>query len=165
MSSQPNVMINTLVDSIKESLNDASMLGFESFAEQTIEFFRAIDWTQPWIMTLIIFHTICLFITFGLRNQHDRLSVYFFVLLGFAALTQPLNSFAMKNWKAFSTESYFDESGVFVVCVYALPLISNGCLALIFILKAIVSLLIQTKRAQLQNKMRQSSKSKSKKQN
>ncbi|KAG2230760.1 hypothetical protein INT48_001662 [Thamnidium elegans] len=127
MSSQPNVMINTLVDSIKESLNDASMLGFESFAEQTIEFFRAV--------------------------------------LGFAALTQPLNSFAMKNWKAFSTESYFDESGVFVVCVYALPLISNGCLALIFILKAIVSLLIQTKRAQLQNKMRQSSKSKSKKQN
>lgn len=42
MSSQSNVMINTLVDSIKESLKDANMLGFESFAEQTIEFFRAV---------------------------------------------------------------------------------------------------------------------------
>lgn len=42
MSSQPNVMIDTLVDSIKESLSDANMLGFESFAEQTMEFFRAV---------------------------------------------------------------------------------------------------------------------------
>ncbi|GAA5813954.1 hypothetical protein MFLAVUS_007444 [Mucor flavus] len=129
MSSQPNVMIDTLVDSIKESLSDANMLGFESFAEQTMEFFRAIDW------------------------------------MGFAALTQPLNSFAMKNWETFSTESYFDASGVFAVCVYALPLICNGCLALVYILKATASLLIQTKRAQLESKMRQSSKSKNKKQN
>ncbi|KAI9329695.1 transmembrane protein 18-domain-containing protein [Pilaira anomala] len=125
MSSQPNVMINSLVDSIKESLNEANMLGFESFSEQTIEFFKAV--------------------------------------LGFAALTQPLNSFAMKNWRKFSTQSYFDASGIFVVIVYALPLICNGTLALVFILKATVSLMIETKRAQLKSKMRQSSKNKSKK--
>lgn len=71
----------------------------------------------------------------------------------------------MKSWEKFSTESYFDASGVFAVCVYALPLICNGCLALVFILKATVSLLIQTKRAQLESKMRQSSKNKSKKKN
>lgn len=55
MSSQPNVMINSLVESIKESLNEANMLGFESFSEQTIEFFKAVCEQAIYIYICIYF--------------------------------------------------------------------------------------------------------------
>lgn len=37
-----NALIDNLVDSIKATLTDANMMGFESYAEQTVAFFQAV---------------------------------------------------------------------------------------------------------------------------
>ncbi|CAO3655205.1 unnamed protein product [Mucor hiemalis] len=158
MATPNNVMMDNVLDSIKSTLQEANLMGFDSYAEQTIAFFKAIDWTQPWLLALISFHVLCFLIAIGLRNRHNQLSVYFFVLLGFALLTQPLNSLGMKHWKSFCTEKYFDASGIFIVSVYAFPLIFNGFVTLMLILKATLSVMIDTKRAQLNQKIKASKK-------
>ncbi|KAI7895703.1 transmembrane protein 18-domain-containing protein [Mucor mucedo] len=155
-----NVMMDNLVESIKATLTEANMLGFASYTEQTLAFFHAVDWTQPWIISVIVFHLLCFLISIKLRNNHDALPIYFMILMGMAALTQPLNSLAIQHWSLFSTESYFDTSGLFIVSVYAFPLIFNCSLTLAFILRAVVSTLIKAKRAQLKSRARNSSKNK-----
>ena len=42
MSVQPNDLIHTMVESIKSTFKEANMLGFDSYAEQTIAFFEAV---------------------------------------------------------------------------------------------------------------------------
>ncbi|KAL0144528.1 transmembrane protein 18-domain-containing protein [Mucor lusitanicus] len=154
MSGQTADPLANLLTSIRSELKNADMLG--SYAERTIDFFNAVDWTQPWLMSVMAFHIVCFLVALGLRNKHDALSVYFFVLLGLAALTQPLNHLGIKHWKSFANEAYFDASGIFIVSVYSFPLIFNGFVTLIFILKATVSVLISTKRAQLKQKIKNS---------
>ncbi|KAG2214005.1 hypothetical protein INT47_001276 [Mucor saturninus] len=129
-----NVMMDNLVESIKATLTDANMMGFASYTEQTLAFFHAED------------------------TQYVNSS--FIITVGMAALTQPLNSLAIQHWSLFSTESYFDTSGLFIVSVYAFPLIFNCSLTLAFILRAVVSTLIKAKRAQLKSRARNSSKNK-----
>ncbi|KAL7314214.1 hypothetical protein PS15m_005816 [Mucor circinelloides] len=154
MSGQATDPLANLLTSIRSELKNADMLG--SYAERTVDFFNAVDWTQPWLMSVLAFHVVCFVVTIGLRNKHDALSIYFFVLLGLAALTQPLNHLGIKHWKSFANEPYFDASGIFIVSVYSFPLIFNGFVTLIFILKATISVLINTKRAQLKQKIKNS---------
>ncbi|KAK4510066.1 AA_permease domain-containing protein [Mucor velutinosus] len=154
MSGQTADPLANILTSIRYELKNADMLG--SYAERTIDFFNAVDWTQPWLISVMAFHIVCFLVTLGLRNKHDALSVYFFVLLGLAALTQPLNHLGIKHWKSFANEPYFDASGIFIVSVYSFPLIFNGFVTLIFILKATISALINTKRAQLKQKIKSS---------
>ncbi|ORZ03380.1 transmembrane protein 18-domain-containing protein [Syncephalastrum racemosum] len=123
----------------------------DQYAEETIAFFQAIDWSQSWLLTLMGFHATCLLITLLLRNRHNALSVWFFVLLGMAALTEPLNTVCSQHWQTFASTNYFDESGMFIVTLYSFPLVFNGFVAMMFVLKAAAGLLIQVKRKQLKN--------------
>ncbi|KAI8644117.1 transmembrane protein 18-domain-containing protein [Parasitella parasitica] len=146
--------LNNLLANIRSELENADMLG--SYAERTIDFFNAVDWTQPWIMCIMVFHLTCFMFAVGLRNKHNALSVYLFILLGLAALTQPLNNLGMKHWKSFSKQPYFDASGIFIVSAYSFPLLFNGFVTLVFVLRATVSALINAKRGQLQQKINKS---------
>ncbi|KAI9482814.1 MAG: transmembrane protein 18-domain-containing protein [Benjaminiella poitrasii] len=139
--------LNNVLSAIRSELHNADLIG--SHLGQTIAFLKAIDWTQPWILCILGFHTICFIVSILLRNKHNWLSIYFFILLGFAALTQPLNNLGMKHWNG----AYFDTSGLFIVCVYSFPLILNCLFTLIWILKATISMLIQTKTLQLKQKL------------
>ncbi|GAB5591879.1 hypothetical protein Unana1_06779 [Umbelopsis nana] len=62
----------------------------------------------------------------------------------------PLNELAAKNWDQFASANYFDESGMFLATVYSLPLILNCVLALVLVLRATCTMLVNVKRAQLQ---------------
>jgi hypothetical protein len=44
MSNQQNDMMNNILASVKASLNEANMMGFDSYAEQTIAFFKAVSY-------------------------------------------------------------------------------------------------------------------------
>ncbi|ORX57568.1 hypothetical protein DM01DRAFT_1302780 [Hesseltinella vesiculosa] len=125
---------------------------FQHHADQTLEFMLAVDWYQPWLLVLLACHCICLMITLLLRNQSTALSWYFFLLLGLAALTQPLNQLGHQHWQQFATANYFDPSGLFIVSVYAFPLIFNGFVVLMIILKTTFGLMVETKRRQLTRK-------------
>jgi hypothetical protein len=42
MSNAQTAAINSILQSVKASLNDANLMGFDSYAEQTIAFFKAV---------------------------------------------------------------------------------------------------------------------------
>ncbi|CAO3695091.1 unnamed protein product [Rhizopus stolonifer] len=148
MSESPNEIVNNILQTLKTSSNNST--------GQTLAFFNAIDWSERWIQSLLAFHIVCFIILLYTRNRSNGLSIYFFVLLGLAALTQPLNSLGMTYWKLFSKAPYFEKSGIFIVSVYAAPLLINAFFTLIFILKSTISLMIVAKRKQLQQKVKKS---------
>ncbi|KAI9302621.1 transmembrane protein 18-domain-containing protein [Cunninghamella echinulata] len=144
-------LVKNILSKLPQSESKVSSLIQEQIY-QTIEFFQAIDWSQTWLIGLVIFHIVCFLLVIILRNKHTILSYYFFILLGLAALTQPLNQYGGNHWQSFASANYFDESGIFIVSLYAFPLILNGFFTLMFILKASFGLMIEMKRRQLMNK-------------
>lgn len=93
-----NEYLEKLLTTIRSELENSDMMG--SYVEQTVAFFKAVriaqyfmmnffieilrkkkvDWTESWILGVLGFHIVCFIIAIGLRNQHDSLSVYFFIL-------------------------------------------------------------------------------------
>ncbi|KAI8375427.1 transmembrane protein 18 [Choanephora cucurbitarum] len=98
-----------------------------------------------WLIAVISFHLFCFCLAISLRHHSNALSVYFFVLLGMAALSQMLNRLGMDSMG----EAYFDSHGAMIVLVYSFPLLFNGVVVLLFIIKALIHAMIQAKRNQL----------------
>ena len=48
-----------------------------------------------------------------------------------ATLAKPLNDLGRNHWEKFASANYFDESGLFVVSIYALPLVFNSFVTLV----------------------------------
>ncbi|CDH49491.1 predicted protein [Lichtheimia corymbifera JMRC:FSU:9682] len=159
MSTPPD-FVQSILSSIKQQSSTNTASSVDRYIAQTIQFFKAIDWSQPWLMALVGFHVICFITTIVLRNHHNALSLYFFLLLGLAAMTQTLNHLGQTYWNRFSTVNYFDENGMFIVSVYAFPLIFNGFFTLIFVLKAAANLMVKVKRAQLRSQAQAKNKKK-----
>ncbi|KAI8980248.1 transmembrane protein 18-domain-containing protein [Pilobolus umbonatus] len=152
---QLHMNINELFRDLFQSISTIkSEAGLDNYVEHTLSFYEAIDWSEYWIMATLGFHVLCFVTTIIIRNKHTSLSMYFFFLLGMALLTQPLNTLGIQYWKSFSLYPYFDPSGIFIVSVYSFPLMFNAFVTLIFILKAVFSMLIQVKRAQLRYKVK-----------
>ncbi|KAI8366260.1 transmembrane protein 18 [Blakeslea trispora] len=106
------------------------------------------DWPPLWLIGVTSFHLICFCMAIGLRNHHTMLSIYLFVLLGMAALTQFLNILGIQ----YIGPTHFDSNGAFIVAIYSFPLLFNVVIVLVFIMKALISIMIQSKRAQLKRK-------------
>ncbi|KAI7880215.1 hypothetical protein K492DRAFT_76802 [Lichtheimia hyalospora FSU 10163] len=158
--SNPPDFVQSILSSIKQQSSTNTASSVDRYIAQTIQFFKAIDWSQPWLMVLVGFHVSCFITTIALRNHHNALSLYFFLLLGLAAMTQTLNHLGQNYWDRFSTVNYFDGNGMFIVSVYAFPLIFNGFFTLIFVLKAAANLMVKVKRAQLRSQAQAKNKKK-----
>ncbi|KAI7872341.1 transmembrane protein 18-domain-containing protein, partial [Spinellus fusiger] len=126
--------------------NAAKQSVYDQFAEETLAFFQSIDWSQPWLLFLLGFHCLCMLVPILIRKKHTALSVYFFILLGMAALTQPLNALGAEHWRSFASTNYFDPSGLFIVTIYAFPLLINGFLTLMLILSEAIHTMVLVKR-------------------
>ncbi|KAI9247451.1 transmembrane protein 18-domain-containing protein [Phascolomyces articulosus] len=148
MTASQDDFIHHILNTVHTKQNEQGS-SFDLFMERTYEFIDAIDWTQTWLQALIGFHTVCFITTLLLRNHSTGLSIYFFLLLGMAALAKPLNDLGRTHWDNFASANYFDESGLFAVSIYALPLVFNSFVTLIFILKMTAGLLVNMKRAQI----------------
>ncbi|KAI8084977.1 transmembrane protein 18-domain-containing protein [Halteromyces radiatus] len=160
MTFQEDTLVNTVLAAIQDQLSSAEKPTsyLQQHAQHTLQFFQAIDWSQHWLIGLLTFHILCFILVILLRHRHTALSCYFFVLLGLAALTQPLNQAGAIYWEQFAEANYFDDSGLFIVSLYAFPLIFNGFFCLVFILKASFKLMVEMKRRQLQQKAKKSKK-------
>ena len=48
-----------------------------------------------------------------------------------ATLAKPLNDLGRNHWENFASANYFDDSGLFIVSIYALPLVFNSFVTLV----------------------------------
>ncbi|KAL0085839.1 transmembrane protein 18-domain-containing protein [Phycomyces blakesleeanus] len=149
-------IVQGILEQVQQGIGRAAnRSAYDEFVDYTLQFFQSVDWSQPWLRALIGFHVICMLIPIFLRNRHTLLSVYFFAILGMAALASPLNSLGAEHWKQFASANYFDPSGMFIVIVYAFPLLINGFFTLFFVLRATVKTMVLVKKQSLKAKKAQ----------
>ena len=135
---------------------------------------RAPDWTEPWLVCLLLFHVLAFVVVIMLRRNVNFQMVSFVVICVVVFFAENLNTFLGLNWREFATQNYFDSGGLFLSTVFSAPLmllvftqmvrsrkhIRGGaprltCLAQqILALKRSMELVVEVKRLELQRNRR-----------
>lgn len=84
-----------------------------------------IDWSEGWLVGLVVFHILLTTITVMTRNHHTTQAVLFFLLLLTVRSSETINQYAAKNWQSFSRQQYFDSQGMFISVVFSMPVLFN----------------------------------------
>jgi len=158
-----NSWIEALTEQIKSDLatNATSSVGTKSelsFTEIVYAFIESIDWTEPWLITLLSIHVFLTIFIFLTRRRITLQVVVFLLLLGLVYTAELLNTWCSQNYHKFTTVNYFDKNGGFISFMYSFPLLLNATFALINLLLDMARTLIKLKRAQLLEQRKQSTK-------
>eukprot|EP01023_Acetabularia_acetabulum_P057581 TRINITY_DN6717_c0_g4_i1.p1 TRINITY_DN6717_c0_g4~~TRINITY_DN6717_c0_g4_i1.p1 ORF type:complete len:181 (+),score=11.55 TRINITY_DN6717_c0_g4_i1:39-545(+) len=127
----------------------------QSFRDATLGFFYAIDWTEPWIIAILVTHALLLILVLIFRKNIQIQSVLFCFMMLIVFGAQKLNELGQKNWEQFSKQDYFDDHGFFISMVVSMPMIVVMLLVVINYLISVSKLLVKMKRQQLRHQMRQ----------
>lgn len=118
-------------------------------------FFAAIDWTEPWIIGLCLFHMFILMIAIFTRKYNSFQIALFCIITATVYIAESVNSVLAQNWKIFSRQNYFDKRGVFISAMWSTPLILVAIVMLAQSLYSASTLLVQVKRKQLIHRARE----------
>lgn len=143
-----------LVSELLEKLSGELRSGFGPAVDSFIGFFHAIDWKEPWLICLILFHvTLLLVVIVSRRNVNFQLCLS---LLSFSGvyLAERINTFLAKNWKSFAGQNYFDPHGLFISVLWSGPLLLLSMLIMVNTLITLCQLIIKWKRAELRHRAR-----------
>ncbi|XP_015780347.1 PREDICTED: transmembrane protein 18-like [Acropora digitifera] len=113
------------------------------------EYVKAIDWSEPWLVGLLVFHVTTFLLIVGLRRYTNFQGILFLCLLGLAFASEQLNVLGAKHWRTFSRDQYFDSFGLFISVVYAGPILFNCFIITVLWLWTAGKMLIVVKRGQL----------------
>uniref|UniRef100_A0A3B4FRV9 Transmembrane protein 18 n=1 Tax=Pundamilia nyererei TaxID=303518 RepID=A0A3B4FRV9_9CICH len=99
-------------------------------------FFMSVQWSEPWLIGLLVFHAVCLFLTLLTCKYYRAQICHFLLVVGLVYSAEYLNELAARNWRSFSNFQYFDSKGMFISLVFSIPLLLNAviivvCLALV----------------------------------
>uniref|UniRef100_T1JB36 Transmembrane protein 18 n=1 Tax=Strigamia maritima TaxID=126957 RepID=T1JB36_STRMM len=113
-----------------------------------------IDWTDPWLITLLVGHSIIILITFLTRNHGNIQAILFFALLLLVYFSERINEIAARNWQNFSRQQYFDSKGMFMSIVFSIPLLLNCIIMVCNWLYMSGTLMVKLKKAQLREQIK-----------
>ncbi|KAJ9574881.1 hypothetical protein L9F63_007944, partial [Diploptera punctata] len=108
-----------------------------------------IEWHDPWLVGLILFHIIITLMTLLTRNHSNFQVLLFFVLFLKMIDTKSINEIAATNWNFFSRQQYFDSKGMFISLVFSVPILLNCMIMVANWLWQSSQLMTKLKRAQL----------------
>ncbi|KAJ6803240.1 transmembrane protein 18 [Iris pallida] len=143
-----------LVSALLEKLSGELRSGFGPAVDNFVGFFHAINWKEPWLICLILFHvTLLLVVIISRRNVNFQLCLS---LLSFSGvyLAERINTFLAKNWKSFAGQNYFDPHGLFISVLWSGPLLLLSMLIMVNTLITLCQLIIKWKRAELRHRAR-----------
>lgn len=121
-----------------------------TFSEDFHQFVEAIDWkTDFWIVLIFCVYLFLLMFVILFRQDLTVQCVVFFSSCVIVWTAQYLNVALSQNWELFSSQNYFDESGLFMTVIFSLPIVSIALISLFFMLRGVSLLLVQVKRAEL----------------
>lgn len=116
------------------------------------EFVKAVDWTEHWLIGLIVFHTATFLSIICTRKYTNFQIVLFLLLLGLAFASEQINTIGAKHWRTFAKEQYFDSAGLFITVVYSGPILLNCFVLTVSWLWTAGKMLIVVKRGQLKER-------------
>ena len=89
------------------------------------EYVGQINWTEPFVMALVVFHVSMLALLVASRSRVAVQNAVFALSVLIVYNAERLNGFLRSNWHMLTRENYFDEGGAFVSLVVSLPLLIN----------------------------------------
>ncbi|KAI3639900.1 hypothetical protein MIR68_002070 [Amoeboaphelidium protococcarum] len=114
-------------------------------------FFNRVNWSEPFIVALILFHATMLTAALIYRKNHNVLFALLTLCAAIVLNAQQLNEYGRVYWSKFSSQLYFDRNGIFISVMLSLPLVLTSLvISILFVMRA-SSMLIQVKRKQLQS--------------
>lgn len=119
-----------------------------------IGFITSIDWSEKWLMGLMLVHVLVFTTTILTRNHGNFQAVLFFILLMLVYVSENINEVAAKHYRYFSRQQYFDSKGLFISVIFSIPLLINCLLMVCNWLYASGTLMVKLKRAQLRERLR-----------
>ncbi|KAK3037071.1 hypothetical protein RJ639_031788 [Escallonia herrerae] len=146
--------------------------GLKPATDNFIGFFHAIDWKEPWLMSLILFYVVLLLVTFlSRKNINYQMCLFLFASIileskadpshtnvagpmGGVYLAERLNSFLGNNWKSFAGQNYFDQHGLFLSVLWSGPLLVIAIIILVNTLFSLCQLIVRWKKAELRHRAR-----------
>jgi transmembrane protein 18 len=137
-------------------LNQTKSVNYhDSFLNSTYEFISVINWQQDfWISILLLIHLILFIFVFINRNNHN---LQFIILIFITILilnSENLNTLLSKNHEKFSSQNYFDKSGIFIGIFLSGPLILISLFIIVYTLKVVAQLLVTVKKNQIKQEMK-----------
>lgn len=120
-----------------------------------LTFIWSIDWRDPWLIGLCIFHVSVTLMALSTRNYGNFQAILFFILLLLVYFSENINHLASTNWKIFSRQQYFDSRGLFISVVFSVPILLNCMLMVGSWLWQSRQLMVTLRTAQLRERIRQ----------
>jgi hypothetical protein len=115
------------ITDLMKKTNKAPTDAWESWSAFT----SAIDWKEPWIMSLLGFYVVCFLLILITRKRLGAQSFLFFFVALLVRLAERINSYCALHWQEFSTQNYFDKNGLFAGVVFAAPLLTMCLIMLV----------------------------------
>ncbi|XP_055380035.1 transmembrane protein 18 [Condylostylus longicornis] len=126
-------------------------------------YLKSIDWTDPWLIGLVLFHLLTTITALTTRNRTNFQIFLFLVLLSMAYFSESINEHAAAHWQSFSKQQYFDSNGLFISTVFSIPILLNCMLLIGAWLYNSTQMMTKLKTAQLKENLRRQSSNKNKK--
>ncbi|XAR62650.1 hypothetical protein NMG60_11017491 [Bertholletia excelsa] len=143
-----------LVEKLTAELRSGIRPAYDNF----MGFFHAIDWKEPWLLCLLLFHAVLLLVAILSRKNINFQMCLFLLALAGVYLAETLNSFLRDNWKSFASQNYFDPHGLFLSVLWSGPLLVIAIIILVNTLFSLCHLIVKWKRAELRHRARLSQK-------
>jgi len=130
----------------------------ESDSIGLLSFILEIDWYEPWMCGLVVFHIVCALITACLiiyNLQYIQFAL-FFTFLGLIFASEYINEWAADHYRLFFKQQYFDSKGMFISLLFSTPLLLNALVFVIYWMYSNAQSMIKIKRAKLRAEIKSS---------
>eukprot|EP00741_Cyanophora_paradoxa_P025251 tig00000361_g24370.t1 len=144
-------VLEDLIESFSKVVEDARQV---TPLQALKGFLHAVDWSEPWIIALVAFHTFVFLFVIITRHRSTVQIVTFLVIMLLVYLSQAINAVCAAHWARFATQPYFDPNGIFISAVFSGPLLLTSIVQLLMCIYQSGSLLIKVKKAELKAQAR-----------
>ncbi|KAF1376632.1 hypothetical protein PFLUV_G00213490 [Perca fluviatilis] len=144
-----------MTDQKAENSSSIPIDGFSNLRITSIwTFLLSVQWSEPWLIGLLVFHVVCLFLTVVTCRYYRAQICHFLLMVGLVYSAEYLNELAAMNWRSFSNFQYFDSTGMFISLVYSIPLLLNTIIIVMVWVHRTFSTMTELKTLQLKRKAR-----------